>query len=45
MGEVSMLFKKIEGAQNFLVLTLVPKIWTRIAFSSKQGPVLKLPET
>lgn len=45
MGEVSMLFKKCEGAHSFLVLLLVPKIWTRIAFSSKQGPVWKLPET
>lgn len=45
MGEVGMVFKKFEGAHSFLVLILIPKIWTRIAFSSKQDPVLKFAET
>lgn len=44
MGEVDVLFKKFEGAQ-FSVLVFIPQTWTRIAFSSKQDPVLKLPET
>lgn len=44
MGEGNMLSKKYESAYSFPVLILTSHTWTRIAFSSKHGPILKLPE-